>query len=156
MIIRESMRRRRLALAEAERHQASLAIASQILTNPHIQSAHAVAAYLSVGHEIDLQPTIQALWQRGQVVYLPVLHPVRASYLAFARYASDTPLRLNRFAIPEPAVAWRECVPPWELDVVLMPLVAFDAAGHRLGMGGGFYDRSFAFTPEAQFPLLTG
>lgn len=81
----------------------------------------------------------------GKRVYLPVLVPHGENRLWFARYTPDTHLVPNRFGIPEPARAPHRRIAPLALDAVFTPLVAFDPTGHRLGMGGGFYDRSFAY-----------
>jgi len=97
-------------------------------------------------------------WHDKKQVYLPVLHPFEKK-LQFARYFPDSILVNNRFQIGEPAVAAAKRVKPINMDVVLTPLVAFDKAGHRIGMGGGFYDRSFAFLKRRRFwlrPLLIG
>ncbi|MCP1363185.1 5-formyltetrahydrofolate cyclo-ligase, partial [Halomonas sp. BBD45] len=82
-------------------------------------------------------------------VYLPVLRPLSDNRLWFVHYHADTPMVANRFGIREPhtrhgAHRARQ-LPPWALDLVLLPLVGFDDDGNRMGMGGGFYDRSFAF-----------
>ena len=101
-----------------------------------------VAAYLARDGEVDLAPLIGLLWQQGTVVALPVLQD-RGMF--FAAYGVDERLRDNRYGIPEPAQARRV-----EPTVVLAPLVAFDAYGQRLGMGGGYYDRYFAAAPAVR------
>jgi 5-formyltetrahydrofolate cyclo-ligase len=84
---------------------------------------------------------IETCWQRNIDVYLPILHHFNKS-LWFAQYLPDTPLYNNRFGIPEPLHS--STIRPWQLNWVLFPLVGFDSSGGRLGMGGGFYDRTFA------------
>lgn len=92
-------------------------------------------------------PALERVWAANRLVYLPVL--AEGSFLYFAPYRPGAPLRHNRFEIPEPEVAPTEWLRPAQLDLVLTPLVAFDSTGTRLGMGGGFYDRGFAFMREA-------
>ena len=82
--------------------------------------------------------------RKGIQFYLPVLHPVHPGKLVFSPYFDGVELTANRFGIPEPQLDVRKVVPVSDIDVVFTPLVAFDDAGHRLGMGGGFYDRSLA------------
>lgn len=109
---------------------------------PPLARARHLACYLPVGGEMDTAPLIETAWFRGIRTYLPVLDGAR---LAFAPYEPGTPLAPNRFGIPEPAVPRRSWRSPRQLDVIVAPLVAFDRAGHRLGMGGGWYDRTLGF-----------
>jgi 5-formyltetrahydrofolate cyclo-ligase len=98
--------------------------------------------YLAVAGEVDCQAILERAVAAGREVYLPVLS---GPALRFARYRPGDPLISNRFGIDEPAVDRLKLLSGRYLDVVLTPLVAFDLQGNRLGMGGGFYDRSFAF-----------
>lgn len=89
--------------------------------------------------------------------YLPVLHPVHHNRLWFRRVDATIPMGKNRFGITEPQGKGPGRA-PWALDAVLMPLVGFASDGSRLGMGGGFYDRTFAFVRRWQrsTPALIG
>jgi 5-formyltetrahydrofolate cyclo-ligase len=100
-----------------------------------------IALYTAMDGEIDLTPLITAC-RRWQIeLYLPVLHRFKNT-LIFARYDTTGPLRLNKYGIPEPYQS--ALIKPWQLNLVLLPLVGFDQQGGRLGMGGGYYDRTFA------------
>ncbi len=101
--------------------------------------------YLASDSEVDTTPILERAWKLGKEIYLPVLAPFLHNRLWFTRYETDTPLVRNRFGIAEPRSVHRQRIPSHALDLVLTPLVGFDAEGNRLGMGGGFYDRSFAF-----------
>ena len=92
--------------------------------------------------EVALQEVIQACWHQGIAVALPV---IEGRELTFAAHRRGGALRPNRFGIREPTP-----IEPVAPTIILAPLVAFDEAGHRLGMGGGFYDRYFAAHPEAR------
>ncbi len=115
------------------------------MAHPKIIRAESVAVFLSFDGELDTSPLIQQLWQQGKRVYLPVLHPFRAGHLLFLRYAPDTELVRNRLKIMEPCLDVRQVLPLPQLDILLTPLVAFDHQGQRLGMGGGFYDRTLQY-----------
>ena len=147
--IRIQMRQRRSSLDDIERLQASASICAGITNSPYFMRARHIALYLSNDGEIDISPVIHAIWQRNKCCYLPVLNKY-GKKLSFAPYTAGSVLHNNRFGIPEPMVSKREILTPHQLDLVLTPLVAFDKQGNRIGMGGGYYDRSFAFLRRRQ------
>lgn len=104
--------------------------------------AHTVAVFLSFDGELDTRPLIDRLWRAGKRVYLPVLHPFSPGNLLFLHYHPESELVVNRLNISEPELDVRDVLPLERLDVLVTPLVAFDTQGQRLGMGGGFYDRT--------------
>ncbi len=140
--IRNQIRQRRRALTSEQQNNFALQTAERIAVHPRIQAAHSIAVFLSFDGELDTRPLIERLWQQAKQVYLPVLHPFSPGNLLFLRYTPETPLVHNRFNILEPQLDVRNVLPVGSLDVVLTPLVAFDSSGQRLGMGGGFYDRT--------------
>ncbi len=140
--IRRAIRHRRRSLTPAGRAALASNLARRIAGAPVFQFSRRVAAYLPNDGEMDLRPLIRRAWKLGKHCYLPVLNRRR---LWFLPYHPDTPLANNRFGIPEPALSPRRRWPMRTLDLVLAPLVAFDDKGNRLGMGGGFYDRTFAY-----------
>ncbi|CNL02323.1 5-formyltetrahydrofolate cyclo-ligase [Yersinia aldovae] len=137
----EIRERRRVLTPEQQQHSANLA-AKRIASHYRIQQANTVAVFLSFDGELDTGPVIKLLWQQKKQVYLPVLHPFSPGNLLFLRYQPDSPLIRNRLKILEPPLDVRDVLPLNQLDVVITPLVAFDSHGQRLGMGGGFYDRT--------------
>ena len=143
--LRTQMRAARCALDQPSRHQAALACLHHLVGLPAFRNARRIAVYLATDGELDTRALIARAWEMGKQVYLPVLLPQGENRLWFARYTPDTRLVANRFGIPEPERAQRLRIAPLALDTVFTPLVAFDPAGRRLGMGGGFYDRSFAY-----------
>jgi len=149
------MRRGRRALPAGERLRLSESIARHASRALARSRATRIACYLANDGEADLAPLVERLWAIGRDVFLPVLHGPR---LWFLPYDAGTELALNRYRIPEPDRPPRERVAPFALDWAMMPLVAFDAAGHRLGMGGGYYDRTFAYRRGRAWrkPLLVG
>jgi 5-formyltetrahydrofolate cyclo-ligase len=148
--LRRELRRRRRALTPAQRQAASQRLCRLLRRLPEVQRARRVALYLPNDGEIDPTPLIGWLRRRGARVHLPVLRPLSRNRLWFVHYHPDTPMATNRYGIPEPETrhgAHRaRRLPAWALDLILLPLVGFDEEGQRMGMGGGFYDRSLAFT----------
>jgi 5-formyltetrahydrofolate cyclo-ligase len=103
--------------------------------------ARRFALYAASDGEVDTRDLVDRLLERGRQVALPVVLPDRL--LAFYRYSPKTRLVRNRYGILEPDTRTTPSISARTLDVVFLPLVAFDANGHRLGMGGGFYDATF-------------
>lgn len=102
-----------------------------------------IGVYQPHGHEADVSCITARAWQRGCKLYLPVITSSRHSRMEFFRYRPGALLRPNAFGIGEPDPSASERIPVRHLDIVLMPLVAFDDRGWRLGSGAGYYDRCF-------------
>lgn len=154
--LRRDLRRRRRALDAKQRQHAAQALTRTLAGHPSFRRAMRIACYLPADGEMDTRPLIEQAWRSGKQVFLPIV-PSSAGRMSFRAYRPDSRLRNNRYGIPEPFDT--PLLPPRALDLVLAPLVAFDAHGHRLGMGGGFYDRTFAFLHHRrlwQHPRLVG
>lgn len=141
---RQSIRQQRNQLSDSFQRQAGLDLCQQFFSLPEISSAQHIAVYLSADGEVDTMPLIKALWQSGKQVYLPVIHPFSKGHLLFLRYTPDSPMVLNKYQIAEPKLDQTQIIPALSLDIICTPLVGFDSTGHRLGMGGGYYDRTLA------------
>ncbi len=150
--LRKILRQRRRNLSRQQQKIASMGLCRQIARLPVFVNSRRIAAYIPNDGEISAQPLIELAWRLNKQVYLPVLHPFRKGYLFFMEHLPDQPLALNRFGIPEPLCDHDSRVPAWTLDLVLTPLVGFDEQGNRRGMGGGFYDRTFAFMETGHTP----
>ncbi len=144
---REALRRRirdgRERLDTGRRRAAALRVAEQLVTRPSLQQARHVAAYHAMGGELDPAPTLERLLESGTSIYLPVLDQDNPRTLRFRQWTPATPMNPNRLGIPEPAGTPERDAR--QLDAVLVPLVACDRRGNRLGMGGGFYDTTFSW-----------
>ena len=137
------IRRRSLTATEQRKHAAAL---SRLLTSSlQFRRARRVAFYVAADGEIDPASALRAALRAGKRCYLPVLRRYRPGALWFTAYQNRTRLRRNRFGISEPVFRHRKRVPPWGLELILLPLVGFDLDCHRLGMGGGFYDRTLGY-----------
>lgn len=140
--IRQQVRHLRRAMTDEQQAQAAEQLAELALNYAPLSAARHIALFLSVDGELNTRPLIARLWHLKKAVYLPVLHPFSPGNLLFQRYSPDTPLIPNKLRIPEPLLDIRQLITLDQLDLMLVPLVAFDQHGQRLGMGGGFYDRT--------------
>lgn len=142
--LRRNIRQMRAKLAPATQQQLSRQIARRLYSQRIFRNARHIALYIPVRGEAD--PRLLLTWGLPhQCFYLPVLSPFKHNCLWFVRWNKHTRFRPNRFGIPEPVSRYRHTRPARWLDLVVTPLVAFDQHGTRMGMGGGFYDRTFAF-----------
>jgi 5-formyltetrahydrofolate cyclo-ligase len=113
---------------------------------------------MPVRAELNSLPLLEHALAMQKKCYLPILHPLNKNILYFCQYEKGDLLIPNRYGILEPKLNLKKLIPSWALDCVLVPLVGFDNNYNRLGMGGGFYDRSFAFkkTRYSTRPCLIG
>ncbi|MFD2168216.1 5-formyltetrahydrofolate cyclo-ligase [Thalassotalea euphylliae] len=159
--IRESVRSIRNALSASEHVAASKGIVKNIMSNERFSAASAIAIYLTNDGELRTEKLIEKAWELKKTVALPVLHPFCKGHLLFLRYDRQSKMKTNKFGIAEPVLDVTKVVPINTIDIVFTPLVAFDWKAQRLGMGGGFYDRtlsrwykSVAHTPSAKpYPI---
>ncbi|WP_290652805.1 5-formyltetrahydrofolate cyclo-ligase [Idiomarina sp.] len=142
--LRRKLQQTRAQLSEASRKQAAEAVAARVKQRLDSNHGGIAAIFKSFAAELDTTPTINALWQQGITTVLPVLHPFSKGHLLFLRYNPHTTMIKNRYGIAEPALDCQNIVPLAQIDWLFMPLVGFDRQGNRLGMGGGYYDRTLA------------
>ena len=139
-----ALRRRLLAarhrLSREQRAGAGRAIRDAVLSLPQTRMAGTVAAYYSIAAEPDTHGLIYALWKRGSYVLLPVLRP--DGDLDWASYEGPDSLRPGPRGLTEPAEPPRGPGAIASADLVLVPALAVDHSGLRLGRGGGSYDRA--------------
>ena len=149
--LRQQIRKTRANLTALQQQQAEDSITQQALALIEERNAQHIALYLSFDGEISTDKLIKTLWAQDKYVYLPVLHPFNPNHLLFLRYLPDTPMLKNKFGIWEPKLNVQNVLPLDELDILFTPLVAFDKQGNRLGMGGGFYDRTLQHWQKSPF-----
>jgi 5-formyltetrahydrofolate cyclo-ligase len=163
--MRRGARNARRAVGGEARAAAGKAAAQHLAASGLLRAGTRIACYAPLLEEFPTTALLRLALRRGCVIYLPVIANRRLRLLRFAPVllppgGSDRTLlaaltRRNRYGIAEPAAPrhlWRSAR---ALDLVMLPLVAFDAHGHRLGMGGGYYDRALANT-SGRRPLKLG
>ena len=152
--LRKQLRQQRSDLPQLRQAAASRQLAQHLLHLPCFHRSRHLALYWARGGEIDLGPLLSICWRGGKSVYLPAIK--KQGQMEFRRYRPGDPLQPNRFGIPEPARAAkpRDAL---QMDIILAPLVAYSRSGSRLGMGGGYYDRSLQRLQKRKGrPLLIG
>ena len=155
--LRLVMKARRREISASFRHSASYAICRILSKHPLFLRSNRIALYAAVRNEVNVAPLAQEIRKRGKETYYPVLSPIASDKrMSFLSGRMDE-WQLNRFGIAEPRLPLYSRVSLRTLQLVLLPLLAFDEQGGRLGMGGGYYDRTFvAETRKARRVFLVG
>ena len=124
-----------------ERDAASQIICGALTRSRMFLSAKLIACYLPMSDEVDTRPIIERAWRANKRIFIPVIRDRRKMF--FREIRPQTTLRRNSMGIWEPETG--VTIPPRQLELVVTPTVVFDEFKHRIGMGGGYYDRCFAF-----------
>ncbi|AKZ66169.1 5-formyltetrahydrofolate cyclo-ligase [Candidatus Palibaumannia cicadellinicola] len=140
--IRKHARLQRLSLTMTQQDEAAKRVANIIGQDKRIKEANNFAIFISFDGEINTNYLINMLWNKNKKVYLPALHPLKNRPLLFINYTPTTSLVVNRLNLYEPPLDFKKVLSLEQIDILFIPLVAFDYYGNRLGMGGGFYDRT--------------
>lgn len=155
--LRQQLCNQRRSLSLSERDLAAFSLAKHVTENQLFQQSRHIASFHPVGGEMDPGIIVKIARELGKICYLPVLNTTNS--LCFISHQPGEPLLPNRYKIPEPELNVEKMIAPKELDLVLVPLVGFDLKGNRLGMGAGYYDRTFGFLlehPRPGRPYLLG
>ncbi len=139
--MRTSLRAYRKGLDTSQQSKAALALIDSVAELARWDDAQDIAIYLPFDVEIDTTPLIDFARRAGKCIHLPII--TEQDSLDFALWSAGDELLKNRFNIPEPSTTAPRS-PPETLDIIFLPLVAWDKRGSRLGMGAGFYDRALA------------
>lgn len=140
--LRREARQHRQAVSASARHAAAFAVIRVARQQGLLKRGRKIAAYVPQGSEFPVWPLVLAALQAGCAVYLPVV-PRSGRQLSFVRFDERTRWHTGAYGIPEPRHP--DIIPARALDLVFLPLLAFDSRLYRLGQGGGFYDCTFAF-----------
>lgn len=140
--LRTELRQKRNRLTQVEQQQASEQLSASLLAMTN--SGDTLALYFANDGELSPNLAIEQLLQQGRQVAVPVMHAFRKGYLSFQLYNNESKMKQNSFGIAEPTLNSLTTVPLADIDYLFMPLVGFDLQGNRLGMGGGFYDRTLS------------
>ena len=157
--LRTHFRAQRRALSETQQRESAQQLSQHFARSAAFHHADSIAFYLAADGELGVECLLAAALEAGKRCFLPVTER-KGSAMRFLRYEGDlSSLVANAWGILEPASSC-EAIAVTDLDLVLMPLVACDEHGNRLGRGKGFYDRAFDFmrSPSASTnpPLLVG
>ena len=142
--LRRTLRKRRAALPRQTRKLATQDALHNLAKTQAFRRARKVALYYPVGGELNVLAHLQSSAFSAKIIYLPVIVPGRVNTLKFAEMHAANHWRKNRFGIAEPRLRNGALLRAARLDLVVAPLLGFNASCARLGAGGGFYDRTFS------------
>ena len=147
--IRKKAREQRNQLSPLQQQIAAFKLLKKLSTSPQFRLGKHIAFYLAIDGELNPLPLLRFALAHGKHCYLPRIQ-AKTQLLKFVPFNQNTRLNKNSLGIPEPK-RQQGSRKAKDLDLVLMPMVAYDKYGHRLGMGGGYYDVSFAHKNNAAF-----
>ncbi|MBA6416812.1 5-formyltetrahydrofolate cyclo-ligase [Colwellia sp. 6M3] len=142
--IRQLIRTKRQNLSHIDQKELSGDLLTQLTQRTDVLTAKNIAVYLANDGELDPMLFIHWCWQQNKNIYLPVIHPFSPGNLLFLHYHQNSEMQSNKYGILEPKLDVRLIKSINDIDIIFTPLVAFDLTGNRLGMGGGFYDRTLS------------
>jgi len=154
--LREHLKLKRKHLTTKESHDMSHGISQKIIRSKWIREYSNVGIYHPVNGEVNTLQLTDFMWSINQQIFLPMINKKK---LLFGKLRPDSKLKKNCFGIPEPYANRNNQISADSLDMVFVPLVAFDLNGFRIGMGSGYYDRTFAkklTTKDLKHPVLIG
>ncbi len=138
----------RNAIPREEIEEKSHAIQQRVMGLEAVRSASTLMVYLSFGSEVDLDGLIRWCWEEGKRIVVPVCRPENRALTA-CRIDGFDELETGHYGIRAPKAGLIRPLPGGEIDVILVPAVAFDRRGYRIGYGGGYYDRFLPQAPQA-------
>jgi 5-formyltetrahydrofolate cyclo-ligase len=153
--LRKHYRERRKALSAQFQAHAAAGLLDQFIRLKTLCDITHIGAFIANDGEVSPHLLIEHCWSNDIGVSLPILDPEHPGHLMFVEYLADSDMQVNQYGIPEPVLSHTNLTPLSNIGHLLMPLVAFDQFGHRLGMGGGYYDRTLAHKSE-DHPMLIG
>ena len=154
--LRSSLREKRHGLSTEQQMAASLALFNMLGNQDFFRVAQRIAFYQVADGEIDPRMLLDLALSEAKSCFLPVIQQDNPEFVSFAPYDANTELVPNKWGIAEPPAS--EVISPTNFDVVFVPLVAFSKDCFRMGMGQGFYDRTFSFKifNRRSSPMLVG
>jgi 5-formyltetrahydrofolate cyclo-ligase len=154
--LRSSLREKRQELSPEQQKTAAASLFGILENQDFFRVAQRIAFYQVVGGEIDPRMLLDLALSEGKSCFLPIIQQDNPEFVSFAPYDANTELVPNKWGIAEPSTS--EIISPTNFDVVFVPLVGFSKDCFRLGMGKGFYDRTFSFKifNRSSSPMLVG
>jgi len=138
---RSNALRARRKMSIEQRENASELICKRVVATREYFASSLVGCYLPMQDEVNTHPIIESAWRANKRIFVPVLRNEREMF--FCEVRPETELKQNYYGVWEPTRGF--LIAPQKLDIVITPTVAFDRDRHRIGMGGGYYDRCFSF-----------
>lgn len=151
LALRKTYKQLRKKLPASYQQKMSSKVCRRVVALEQYRYAKRIGFYMPINGEVDLTPLWRSASLQGKYCYFPALTSDKT--LDFLPATPATRFKKNRYQVDEPDISQQQAINPEQLDVIFVPLVAFDTRGTRLGMGAGYYDRTLA---NCRPPLLIG